>query len=133
MEMTESEFVRAFEDASLPNESFHHRDHVRLTWIYLRECGESGARSRLVQGIQRFAAAKGKAEKYHHTITLAWIRLVEAARASAGECDFDALIAKHPELLDKTILDRYYSAELLQSNAARQGWVEPDKMALPPS
>ena len=34
--MTDSEFVDSFEDCTLPSTAFHHRDHVRLAWIYLR-------------------------------------------------------------------------------------------------
>ena len=51
--MTESEFVAAFEDASLPETAFRHRDHVRLAWIYLRELpppGIPGARTNGVRG-----------------------------------------------------------------------------------
>jgi hypothetical protein len=35
MELTEEEFVRQFEQATLGD--FHHQDHVRIAWIYIRE------------------------------------------------------------------------------------------------
>ena len=39
--MSDDEFVAAFEDCSLPLESFRHADHVRMAFLYLgkvRDC-----------------------------------------------------------------------------------------------
>lgn len=33
--MTDDEFMAKFEDGSLPSESFHHLDHVKMTFLYL--------------------------------------------------------------------------------------------------
>lgn len=118
--MTDAEFLRAFDDTTL--EPFHHRDHLRVTFLYLRQFGEEGTRERLGPAILRYAAARNGAQKYHETITQAWIRLVAAAQAD----DFEAMLAANPQLLDKNLLDRYYSPELLQSAEARQCWTEPD-------
>ncbi len=122
--MTEAEFQRAFEDTTL--EPFHHRDHLRVTWLYLRQFGESETRERLGKAILRYAAARNGAQKYHETITQAWIRLVSKANAD----NFEAMLAEHPHLLDKNLLNRYYSPALLQSQEARERWVEPDREAL---
>lgn len=119
--MTDAEFLRAFEDTTL--EPFHHRDHLRVTFLYLRQFGESGTRERLGPAIFRYAAARNGSEKYHETITQAWIHLVSAAQAD----DFESMLAAHPHLLDKNLLNRYYSPELLQSSEARQRWIEPDR------
>lgn len=124
--MTDAEFLRAFDDTTL--EPFHHRDHLRVTFLYLRQFGEAETRRRLGPAILRYAAARNGAEKYHETITLAWIYLVAAA--SAGAENFEGMIATHPRLLDKNLLDRYYSPEVLQSAEARERWVEPDKIRL---
>jgi hypothetical protein len=121
--MTDAEFLRAFEDTTL--EPFHHRDHLRVTFLYLRQFGEQGTRERLGPAILRYAAARNVSQKYHETITLAWICLVSAA--SDGADDFGAMLAAHPHLLDKNLLGRYYSPELLQSAEARDRWVEPDR------
>jgi hypothetical protein len=124
--MTDAEFLRAFEDTTL--EPFHHRDHLRVTWLYLRQFGEAETRERLGPAILRYAAARGVAEKYHQTITLAWIRLV--GHASETAADFDAILIAHPHLLDKNLLNRYYSPAVLQSPEARRRWVEPDREQL---
>jgi hypothetical protein len=124
--MTDAEFQRAFEGTTL--EPFHHRDHLRITWLYLRQYGEAATRQRLGPAILRYAAARNGAAKYHETITQAWILLIsEAVPTSAG---FDAMLAKHPRLLDKNLLDRYYSTAVLQSPEARERWVKPDRERL---
>ena len=124
--MTDAEFLSAFEDTTL--EPFHHRDHLRVTFLYLRQFGERETKERLAAAILRYAAARNASEKYHQTITLAWIRLVAAASKTMQ--DFDAMLAAHPDLLDKNLLERYYSPELLKSPEARARWVEPDRADL---
>jgi hypothetical protein len=124
--MTDPEFLQAFEDTTL--EPFHHRDHLRVTYLYLHQFGEAGTRQRLGPAILRYAIPRNVAGKYHETLTQAWIFLVaEAKKKSAG---FDAMLTEHPHLLDKHLINRYYSPELLQSPEARQRWVDPDREPL---
>jgi len=97
-----------------------------VTFLYLRHYGELETRQRLGPAILRYAAARNGAQKYHETITQAWIQLVSNANAES----FDALLIEHPHLLDKNYLNRYYSPALLQSPEARERWVEPDRETL---
>jgi hypothetical protein len=121
-----------FERCSLAGSEFRHREHVRLTWIYLAEYGEEEALRRLADGLGRLAATNGAADRFHYTITRAWVRLVEAARQVRPTADsFDALIAACPDLLDRRTLGRFYSDACLQSAVARAKWVPPDLAPLP--
>ena len=130
--MTDQEFVRAFESCELANEDFHHRDHIRLAWIYLRRYGEVEARRRIAATIRRFAAYHGNSDKYHETITAAWLRLVANAVSRApGRTSFEELTKAAPELLDKRTLEKFYSSAVLTSGAARADWVLPDLQQLP--
>jgi hypothetical protein len=122
--MTDADFLRAFEDTTL--EPFHHRDHLRVTCLYVRQYGEAGTRERLGPAILRYADARKVAHKYHETITQTWISLV----ALANPADVDAMLTEHPHMLDKNLLHRFYSPELLQSPEARERWVEPDRAPL---
>lgn len=124
--MTDAEFLRAFEDTTL--EPFHHRDHLRATFLYLRKYGEAGTVERLGPAILRYADARRGGAKYHETITQAWIRLVSQAMKSSE--DFEAMLIGHPQMLDKNLLQRYYSPGALQSPEARERWVEPDREEL---
>jgi len=129
---SDEEFLRAFEDLSFPAEHFHHREHIRVAWLHLNSSDATRAAERMAAGILRFANHQGATQKYHHTITLAWMRLVGAALVETPEnTTFEQFIAAHPELNDKDLLNRYYSKELLQTAAAREGWVEADLQPLP--
>jgi hypothetical protein len=127
----DQEFVEAFETCRLPNEQFHHRDHLRLALIYLARHGKGEAAGRLSQAIRTYAAYHGKSDKYHETVTQAWLYLVAAAQDRAPGASFQDLLATTPELLDKSLIERYYSPALLHSEAARLRFVPPDRESLP--
>ena len=62
-------FVAAFRDTTLPTSAFHHRDHVRMAWLYVREHGPMDAAPRFATDLQAFARATGVPGLYHATIT----------------------------------------------------------------
>jgi len=129
---SDEDFLRAFEDLSLPVELFHHLEHIRVAWLYLRSSDATRAAERMSAGIRRFANHHGATQKYHHTLTLAWMRLVASALVETSDSHtFTQFLAEHRELRDKEFVKKYYSMELLQTSAAREGWVEPDLQPLP--
>jgi hypothetical protein len=68
---------------------------------------------------------------YHETITVAFMWLIHAACARqicASSVDF---CERHPELLKKDVLLRYYSRERLASAEAKVLFIEPDLKPLP--
>jgi len=128
--LSDEAFVQAFENCHVAGESFRHADHVRLAWIYVTRFGLRMAEERFCQGLQRLAAHLGIPEKFHLTVTLAWLRAV-AARVGPGEApSFEEWIARHPRLLDRSFLQNYYSEPHLTSAVARANWVEPDRRPL---
>ena len=129
---SDEEFLRAFENLSFPADQFHHREHLRVAWLYLKSSDATRASERMSAGIRRFANHHGATEKYHHTLTLFWMRLVAVALVETGEGSaFEEFLAAHPELADKNLPSKYYSEQLLEAPAAREGWVEPDLQPLP--
>jgi hypothetical protein len=124
--LTDDELVAGFESATL--EAFPHADHVRLTIIYLTRFGREETLRKMYDGLLRFATAKGKPEKFHVTMTRAWVDLIESARRAHPSIETAAaLAARCPELLDRDALLRFYSPERLNSRAAQGGWVAPDR------
>lgn len=123
--LTDEELVAGFEAGSLAQ--FHHADHVRLTVVYLARHGRDEALRRLTDGILRLATADGHPEKFHLTMTRAWVEIIEAARiAHPRAATPEALVSACPELLDRNVLLRYYSRERLDSDRARTEWLTPD-------
>src|ERR1700720_3723665 len=74
--MNDSEWMEAFERRTLPNDSFHHADHVRMAFLYLQKYAPLEALRRFSSALARFAAAHGKPNLYHETITWAFLLLI---------------------------------------------------------
>jgi hypothetical protein len=123
--------LEGFEVASLPEGSFHHREHVRVAWLYLRKLPPAAALDRFATGLKHYAAAKGRTGLYHETITWAYLLLIRERmeRGGAGE-NFEEFASRNPDLLawKPSILDFYYSAETLSSDLARRAFLMPDRL-----
>ena len=126
--MTDAEFVHDFFE-SLPGGAFHHRDHLRLAWLAVRRSGVESGVELVAAAIAAFAAAHGQTRKFHWTLTEFWVRLVD--HASCDGDDFDAVLTRHPLLLDVGLAERHWSRGALWSDQARERWLEPDLRALP--
>ena len=125
--MSDDAVLQAFEACQLDPAKFHHADHIRLAWLCVQRYGALQAEAKLLDGIRSFAQRAGVPQKFLHTTTVAWARLVAAAcRESDSRDSFDEWIKVHPELLNKHLLNEHYSAGTLESSEARNGWLNPD-------
>ena len=131
--LTESDFHlrQQFESRTLANAAFRHREHVRLTWIYLTAEPADRVAARLCESLLALATSHGVPERFHHTLTVAWIRIIDDARRAHPDLPFDALVEACPELLDKDAPLAFYTREHLYSDEARKLWVEPNLKPLP--
>ena len=131
-ERSDGEFLEAFESGTLPASEFHHRDHLRMAWLYAERLGAEKAAHRVLETLRRFAAGQGAAQIFHVTLTHAWVHLVAEARRDAppGE-DFATFLERNPQLLDKTLPERHYAPDTLGSAEAKAGFVIPDRVPLP--
>lgn len=123
-------FIEAFETCELPNGAFHHADHVRLAWLYLRRLTLLEAIERYTGGLKRFATANGAPEKYHETITWAYLLIIHQRMAHADSChSWDEFAAANSDLMDwsPSVLEKYYRRETLASETARLTFVLPDR------
>ncbi|MEV7770950.1 hypothetical protein [Kitasatospora sp. NPDC086791] len=144
---TPDTFDRLLREAMTGAERFGHRQHVRLTWLAVRRHGAAAALDLIGDGIRRTATAAGAPQRFHVTVTRAWVELVahhvDAApdveeSADSGEHDgsaehdgFEEFAARHPDLLDKELLTRHYRPGALAGERARTTWVEPDLAPFP--
>jgi hypothetical protein len=110
---------------------FGHREHLELAWSYLSVYGFEPAYEAVAAAIRHIARKHGEPDRYHATITRSWLHLVAVHRQRCGVASFDEFIAENPGLLDRSLLGRHYSSELIRSARARARWVEPDLRALP--
>ena len=128
--MNDDEFLAAFEARAL--EEFHHRDHIKVAYLYLRQHSVDEAITKVRMGLQGLAAAWGAPvddlEKgYHETMAQAWVRLVHLALNEYGAAESaDAFCDEQPQLLQKTRLELFYSRERLMTWEAKRRFVAPD-------
>jgi hypothetical protein len=127
--MSEQELLAGFEAASLPDDAFHHEQHVHVAWMFVRRYGMPGALTEFSRALKRFAAAKGKPNLYHETITWAFLFVVAERQARCPAESWQAFAAANGDLLawKPSVLDRYYEKETLASELARRIFVMPDR------
>lgn len=118
--------IRDFDDGTLAPATFHHFDHVKLTWAMLQCMPPAEARKRIREGLKRLAASVGQPARYHETVTVFFIDAIQARlrpteswREFAGRCD-DIIAAPGD------FLRLHYTETTLSSKRARLGFVEPD-------
>jgi len=131
--VNDDQFLTAFESATLPAGEFHHRDHLRMAWLYVRRDGRERGVEAAANSLRRFAAAKGVPQLYHETLTHFWVRLMGHVAAATPDHiqDFEACLAHYHWLADKSLPYRHYRRETLDSAEARRAWAEPDLLPMP--
>ena len=128
--LDDATLLQEFEEGTLPPSAFHHREHVRVAWLYLKTQPPLSALSRFAEGLKRFAAAQGHAGLYHETITWAFLLLIrERMERDGAGATSEEFVEHNPDLLawKPSILDRYYRPETLGSELARRVFVMPDR------
>jgi hypothetical protein len=129
--MDDEALVRLFEAGEAPPEGFHHPEHVRVAWWYLRQYPMPDALARFSEALKRFAAARGKPDLYHETITAAYVMLInERIDRDGRDLAWSGFAEQNPDLLvwRPSVLDRYYRPETLASDRARRVFVLPDRL-----
>jgi hypothetical protein len=115
-----------------PAGEFRHRQHIHLAFWAVRRYGMPAATEKICDWIQQIATYQRAPQKYHCTISRAWMELVAHHVDGDQDCaDFDTFARRNPGLLDKRLLRQHYRATTLASAAARRHWVEPDLLPLP--
>lgn len=125
------ELTARFETGTLPDGDFTHRDHVRVAWELLRRYPLGLALHRMVDGVQALAGQRGLPDLYHETITTFYLLAIADARAQAPEEQtFIEFEQQHSSILGKSrqFLLGFYSAEILDSVAARSSFLLPERL-----
>lgn len=110
---------------------FGHREHIHLAWLAVRRFGVPAAASLVCDGIRRTARYEGAPQKYHETVSRAWVELVGYHVAAGDTGGFAEFADRYPALLSKRLLTRHYSSAVLAAAPARTGWVAPDLAPFP--
>jgi len=131
-------FLGQFESGDWPFEEWHHRQHIKVAYLYLRRYPFDAAMAKLREGIKSYNAIHqvpdGPTRGYHETMTQAWLRLVHLTLCDYGPAETaDSFYDQNPQLSEKKVLRLFYSRELFMSPRAKVEFVEPDLTPLPRS
>jgi hypothetical protein len=134
--MDDESFLRQFEECAWPFDQWHHRQHIKVAYLYLRRYPLAQAVDRMRESIKRFNAAhrvpEGLDRGYHETLTRAWMHLVHFTLCQYGAAaSADEFFEAHPQLWQMKVLRFFYSRECLMSAEAKAGFVSPDISELP--
>lgn len=123
--------VRKLEHCEYSTQEFKHGMHLAVAAWYLRQSSYEDALDRMRSTLQRFTQYH-RVTAYHETITRFWLRLASDFMTNHPTnqnfaAQVNALIERY---LNKNVLFEYYSRERVLSDAARNGWLEPDLRSL---
>ncbi len=110
---------------------FGHEAHLRFAWTVLEETDDLEDAERVACLTIRHAAdIGGNPAKYHATVTMFWIRLVEHLKqAHPDVTSVEQMLKVYPPLGDPSLPQRHWSN--LDSEESRTSWVEPDLIPIP--
>jgi hypothetical protein len=124
--MTDEEFLRALENCTLPESEFNHYGHVRAGYMYLTQTDFSGALDRSRRAIRNYATHHGKPDRFHETITVAYLSLIQQHICERGDCGgWLEFAVANPELFHPELLGQLYDPKVLASDMARRIFLLP--------
>ncbi len=119
------ELARFMRGEIVPSE-FPHREHVHVAFEMLKRYDFPETVLLFSRTLRAMAQKAGRPAAFHQTVTIAFLSLIAERMECGGAADFTAFAAANPELLEKTLLSRWYGAERLASAAARRTFLLPD-------
>jgi len=124
--MGELSGLELFLRGEIDNRTFRHADHVRVGFELLKAYDFSTASYKFSAGLKTISARAGNPGAYHETITLAFLALI-AERSATGRFDnAEDFLRSNPDVMNKTVLERWYTPERLRSDIARRIFILPE-------
>jgi hypothetical protein len=106
--------------------AFPHEQHVRMGFELLTRHDFAETAHLYSRALRAMAERAGQPQVFHQTITIAFLSLI-AERMQAGKAaDFTDFAASNPDLLERSVLSRWYRPERLATAVARNSFVLPD-------
>jgi hypothetical protein len=131
--LPDEDFIDQFEKCKLDPSCFTHDAHLRLAYLYLQKFGTEEAIVKLCRGIARFDRVFGSGDKFHMTITIASVAVLNHFIRKSNSSDFNSLTEEYPQLKTefKRLLNTHYSPLLLKSPPSRIEFRLPDRLPDP--
>ena len=130
----DQEFKRLVESCEFPVADFDHRAHIRLAYVYLAENTTDQSVKLMRDTLTALLKHAGidPSQKYHETLTEAWILATHHFMKNTGSSQSaNDFIENNTVMLDSKIMMTHYSTEVLFSDEARKTFVEPNLDPIP--
>jgi hypothetical protein len=128
----EPELAAILQQICGPDGGFHHRQHINLAFIAVSRYGMPTAADRVCAWIKQVAVYERAPQKYHETVSRAWVEVVAHHLAANPSCQqFDEFALANPALFGKRLLSAHYSSSALSTPEARQTFADPDLLPFP--
>ena len=133
------EFVRLWEERTLPKAEFTHAAHVAVCAFYTAEFGHAKALNNMRERIPLYnVAVDGQNTEdsgYHETLTCLWAGIVgdfiARRRFPTTFAAVETTVLRFGE--ERKLHAAYYSYDVVADRRARREWVPPDLPGLPPN
>ena len=121
-------FISQFEACTLDPTHFDHLGHIRLGWLYATQNALPEAIIKTCDGIRRYAGSLGAHDKFHYTLTEAFVRLIALRQEKNPATSFDQFLEQNADLVDNALalIHQHYSEGLLETDDAKTHSVAPD-------
>jgi hypothetical protein len=127
------DFLAAFESGTLPKERWTHAAHLLTGACYVHRLGQSTAIHHMRTCVRRYNEAVGgkntATSGYHETITVFWIKVLEALLRHAqpiARPQFAALAVER-FASQRDLFRRFYDFDVVASIEARAEWIPPTR------
>jgi hypothetical protein len=125
------DLVKAFEGATVSRDDWKHAEHIVVALYYLASEEYDAATAKMRDGIfnlltKGFNVDLSKEMPYHETLTVFWMQTINDFLCERQGRSLAENAAEAITIYDKDYPLRFYTRELLFSDEARSGYVEPD-------
>eukprot|EP01122_Echinamoeba_exundans_P017539 TRINITY_DN934_c0_g1_i1.p1 TRINITY_DN934_c0_g1~~TRINITY_DN934_c0_g1_i1.p1 ORF type:complete len:392 (+),score=86.26 TRINITY_DN934_c0_g1_i1:493-1668(+) len=129
----DDEFLEKFTTYKL--ESWGHRVHLRIAWVYLSRFPRRVAMKKIFEGIKNFIDHSDISHKtkFHETMTYFWVHMVHYAMVATSNPTntFKTFLLMNPQLCNGGFFLEFYTKDRMMSPEAKAAVVLPDKKSLP--
>ncbi len=125
--MTDEDFLNAFEATGLCERDFDHAAHVRAAFLLIQRHGFAHAVPLYCRALQALTRHYGVPEKYHETITIAFLALINQRLSEMPDANWDDFCTQNADLFSGNALLTYYTPAQLAQPAARKTFQLPHR------
>lgn len=127
-DLSDEQFETEFASRNLNPSLFTHEAHLRLAYIHIKKYGQNIAETNMCNHIKAFDLHFGNGTKFHMTITIAAVRMMNHFINKQKDLSFEELIKTYPRLIHsfKELMHQHYSFNVFADSEAKKKYLEPD-------